>query len=364
MRNLPTKFSRKAIKSDSGEKGFTILELIIAMTIFMIVTGSIWGVLRVARAGRSVTNQQVQLAKNVRMALNVLGRDTYNAGYGYPLKNTVLLPNNRVSPLIGIPNDNDTTRDTLPPILAGNNLNIDNYNTTANTMTDQVTFLFKDSSFNPVPPTGTDSVSTPININAPTTTAGGIDEIVPTSGGNSACRVNDIYLITGATGSTLGVSTALNGSTAVQFSNGDVLGFNLSGPTGPLNTAISLPASMMRVKMVTYFVASDGTLTRREFVNAPVATPAVAYVDEPLVYNVDDFQIRYIKDDGTSSDNPSAGPDGIAGNADDTQNLLAAVRQVRFTVSVRSTELNSQGQPYRENMTATFSTRNLGYDAN
>ena len=109
----------------------------------------------------------------------------------------------------------------------------------------------------------------------------------------------------------------------------------------------------MRIKMGTYFVAADGTLTRREFANV---TPAVVSVDEPLVYNVDDFQIKYIMDDGTVTDNPSAGPDGIAGTADDVQSNLAAVRQIRYTVSVRSTELNSSGQPYRETMTATFGT--------
>ena len=76
------------------------------------------------------------------------------------------------------------------------------------------------------------------------------------------------------------------------------------------------------------------------------------------------FKVRYIMDNGTLSDNPSAGPDGVAGNADDVQANLAAVRQVRFTVSVRSRELNSMNQPYRETMTSTFSTRNLGYDAN
>ena len=113
--------------------------------------------------------------------------------------------------------------------------------------------------------------------------------------------------------------------------------------------------------MITYFVASDGTLTRREFANI---LPAVAFVDEPLVYGVDNFQIQYVMDDGTLSDNPGAGPDGIAGTADDNQANLAAVRQVRYTVSVRSIELNSAGQPYRDSLTSTFSTRNLGYDAN
>ena len=345
--------------NNAGSRGFTILEILVAMTIFMIVTGSVWGVLRVAQQSRLATNNQVPLAKNVRIALNVIGRDTYNAGFGYPLGNTVVLPDNRVSAILSIPNDFNTTRDTVPPIIAGNDLNINDYNTTPNTFTDQVTFLFKDSSFNLVG-TGGDVVSTPVSINPVTTAA---DEVVPSSGSNAMCRVNDIYLITGTTGATLGVSTALNGTTAVQFSNGDVLGFNQTGLTGPLST-ITTPASMIRVKMATYFVTADGTLTRREFANVAPASPAVAFVDEPLVYDVEDFQIRYVMDDGTVSNNPSAGPDGIAGTADDTQANLTAVRQIQFTVSVCSWELDPTGQPYREKMTSTFSTRNLGYEVN
>lgn len=342
--------------------GFSILELVIAMLVFSIVTASVFGLLQVARRSRAAVSESTGLSKNVRLALNLIGRDTYNAGYGYPLQNTVVLPDNRVATLLGIPIDVDTTRDTVPPIVAGNNVTLNTYNTVANTRTDQVTFLFKDNSFNLVGP-GTSAVSTPLNINAATTTAGGIDEIVPISGSNSACRVNDLYLISGNTGSTLGISTALSGIDKVQFSNGDVLGINLTGTTGPLRS-ITLPASMHRVLMVTYFVTADGTLTRREFVNVPPATPAVGFVDEPLIYGVEDFQVKYVMDDGSVVDNPSSGPDGVAGTADDTQANLAAVRQIRYTVSVRSTELNAANQPYRQSMTSTFSTRNLGYDAN
>ena len=222
-----------------------------------------------------------------------------------------------------------------------------------------VTILFKDTTFNLVG-AGSLAFSQPLSINAATTTGGGIDEIVPISGVNTSCQVNDIYLITGNTGSTLGLATALNGTDKVQFSNGDGLGFNQTGPTGPLR-AITTPASMQRVKMVTYFVTADGILTRREFANVP---SVAAFVDEPLVYSVENFQIQYVMDDGSLSENPSAGADGIAGNADDTQASLAAVRQVRFTISVRSTELDQSGQPYRETMSTTVSTRNLGYDAN
>lgn len=349
-------------KDHRGEKGFSLMELLISMALFLIVTGTVFGLLQVARQGRSVISENSGLNRNVRVALNLIGRDTYNAGYGYPLRNTVVLPDNRISALLGIPHDFDTTRDTIAPIIAGNNLHINTFSTLANNRTDQITFLFKDPAFNLVG-SGDSAVSQPLNINAATTTSTGIDEIVPISGSNSVCRVNDIYLITGNTGSTLGVATALVGTNTIQFANGDVLGFNQTGPSGPLRQ-ITVPASMQRVQMVTYFVTSDGTLTRREYANRPPSVPPVAFVDQPLVYGVEDFQVQYILDDGTLTDNPSAGPNGIPGDADDTPTNLAAVRQVRITISVRSVERDQAGQPYKMSMSSTFSTRNLGYDAN
>jgi prepilin-type N-terminal cleavage/methylation domain-containing protein len=346
------------------EKGFTMLEVIIAMTIFLIVMTAIYGLLQLAQKNRLLVNEQVQLTKNVRFALNLIGRDTYNAGYGYPSNITVILPDNKISTLLSIPNDFDTTRDTVPPIISGNDVKTNIFNNTPDTKTDQVTFIFKDPTFNLVGAPGKE-VSQPLNINAATTTSTGIDEIVPISGSNSSCRKNDIFLVTGNTGSALAVVTELSGTDKVQFSNGDVLGFNQTGTTGTLRS-ITTPASMQRVRVVTYFVTPDGTLIRREYANIPppVGQLPQKQTDEPIVYGVENFQIKYVMDDGSLSDNPSAGVDGIPGTADDLQSNLTKVRQVRFTISVRGVDVDHQGKSYQTSMTTTFSTRNLGYDAN
>jgi prepilin-type N-terminal cleavage/methylation domain-containing protein len=342
------------VERRDGENGFSLLELLVSMTIFLIISGAVWGLLKTAQQSRMTVSEKVQLAKNARISLNLIARDALNAGYSYPSSSTVVSPDNRISTLLGIPNDIDTTRDTVPPIIAGNNITLSTFNTTPNTRTDQVTFLYKDSTFNVI-----SGVSQPLSIGAASTSATGIDEIVPLTGNNSACRTNDIYIIIGNTGSTLGLATALSGTDRIQFSNGDLLGLNQTGATGPLR-AISTPASIQRVSMTTYFVTPDGILTRREYANI---TPAVAFVDVPLVYNVEDFQIQYVMDSGVLLDNPSAGADGVAGTADDAQSNLTAVRQIRFTVSTRSTEKDTKGTYYRETMSTTVSTRNLGYEA-
>jgi type II secretory pathway pseudopilin PulG len=351
------------MRSIKNSRGFSLTELMVSMTLFMVISGTIWGALISANKGKIATSEKTMVSKNVRVALNVAGRDTFNAGYGYPLRNTVVLTDNRISAVLGIPNDVDTTRDTVPPIIAGDELNTNTFSTTPNTKTDQVTFLFKDSTFNILPAGNPNGASTPLDVNAATTTSTSIDEIIPISGSNAGCRVNDLFLVTGNTGSVLAVATGLNGTSAIQFANGDVLNFNLTGTTGPLR-GITVPASIMRVRMVTYYVTTDGILMRREYANAPAASLTNGYMEEPIVYGVEDLNIQYVMDNGALSDNPAAGPDGIAGNADDVQANLAAIRQVRFTINVRSVDLDASGQPFRNTLTSTFSTRNLGYDAN
>lgn len=344
--------TEKRKNSKTGESGFSLLELMVAMAIFLIISASVWGLLRAAQQGRTTVTEQTQLAKNVRISLNLISRDAYNAGYGYPAASTVILADNRISTTLGIPTDSDTTRDTVPPVISGNNITLNTFNLAPNTRTDQATFLFKDQTFN-----AGSGFSQPLQIATRSTTSGGVVELASTSG-NSSCRINDLYILTGQTGSTLGIATGLTGASTIQFANGDALSFNQTGLAGVLNTISA--TSIYRVRMVTYFVTADGTLTRREYVNVQ---PTASFVDQPLVYNVENFQIQYVMDNGTVSDNPSAGPDGVAGNGDDVQLNLTAVRQIRLTVSVKSTEKNSIGQPFTETMTTTVSTRNLGYEA-
>lgn len=351
----------EALSGIKNQKGYTLLELIIAMIVFLIVTGAAYGVLLVAKRSRTTVSQQVQLTKNVRLALNLVGRDTYNAGFDYPIKYSVNLRDNRMQTLLGIPADAGSADDPIPPVIAGDNINPDTF-ASPNTNTDQVTFLFKDSSFNPVGSAGPPDkrVSRPLVVSS-LTPAGNVNQaaILSSSGTNAVCSVNDLFVITGTTGSALGVVTAKVGSDVVQFANGDVLKFNKNGATSPIRS-LTPGFIMQRVTMVTYFVTADGILTRRDYANDSTVTTQQPYIDNPLVYGVEDFQIQYILNDGTISDNPGAG--ATAATGDPTK--LNLVRQILYRINARSTELNAAGQPYRVTMTTTFSTRNLGYDVN
>lgn len=349
------KLASKA-RRDQRQRGFTLIELMVSILLFMIVIGAVYGLLAIARKSRTTASTRAELMKSIRVALNSIQRDALNVGFSYPTTNPTMLPDNKLSGLLGIPNDTNTTRDLVPPVIAGDRVNS---NTLSGTNTDQLTLVYRDPTFN-VDSAGN---SQTISVGAATRPSTGIDQIVPVSGGNSACRVNDIILITGKTSTAMAVITALPNSTNIQFGSSDILGFN--SPTAsddPIMTVVT-PAAIRRVVLVTYRVLADGTLVRRLYANDSTLTTSNKYKEEPLVYGVEAMTVQYVLDDGSVTSNPLAGPDGVQGNSDDIPANQLEVRQVRVSITARSTDKDQSGQYYKVTMTSTFSTRNLGYTA-
>jgi prepilin-type N-terminal cleavage/methylation domain-containing protein len=327
----------------NGQAGFSLIELILAVTLFAVVTGAIYGLLSVARRDRTTSTQRVDIMNTLRASMTYIGRDALNAGLSYPVTlNPVLVRNGRVNALTGAPPDADAARDFLPPVLAGPNVNANNL---SGVNTDQITFAYRDTTFNIVVNGGV-SVPRPLTISS-VTTQNGIDEIVPVIGGvdvNTICAPNDLYIVSGQNSTVLAVVTALDGTDTIQFAGGDPLGINTPGAGNPLRN-ITGSASIKKIRLVTFRVLADGTLVRTEYANG---VPGGLSQDEPLAYGVESMEVRYVMKNGTITDNPPNQTD---------------VRQVRVTLIARSTVLDQRGQPYRVTLTSTFSTRNLGYDA-
>ena len=75
---------------------------------------------------------------------------------------------------------------------------------------------------------------------------------------------------------------------------------------------------------------------------------------QPLAYGVQNFQVRYLMQDGTMSDDPSQG--------NTTPMKMNEVVQVEITVTVKSaSDQNGVITTELINVTSTFSTRNLKY---
>ncbi len=352
--------ARLGVANNKNQQGFSLMELLAAMVIFLIVTASVWSLMEITRKSRTTTSERTELMKTIRAGFTQIGRDAFNAGYAYPVTTPVLLPDNKISGLIGVPNDFDTTRDTVPPVIAGRQITTNSF--TGN-KTDQVTFFYNDQTYNQ----DGSGVSQPLSISAPTIAAGATTyDSVTTSSSTSGLKVNDIVLLTGNTSNAIAVITNLvaGSPNSIRFGTGDVLGVNTPG-TGSGNPLVNITGSctLRRVVMVTYRVKSDGTLVRTVHGNDATVTVAAPSKDQPLVYNVEDMSVEYVLDNGTVSVNPTAGTDNTVGTADDIPSNSYKVRQVRVTLTVRSNQKDQKNQPYKLTMSSIFNTRNLGYSA-
>jgi prepilin-type N-terminal cleavage/methylation domain-containing protein len=66
------------------ERGFSMVELMVAMTATLVVSGAVYGLVV---AGNSAFRREPALAdrqQNIRVALDVIGQDVFRAGYGLP----------------------------------------------------------------------------------------------------------------------------------------------------------------------------------------------------------------------------------------------------------------------------------------
>jgi hypothetical protein len=166
--------------------------------------------------------------------------------------------------------------------------------------------------------------------------------------------VGDIYVITGQNGSAIGMLTSIDGNN-LKFASGDPLGINgEANAANPIGN-IQAPASILRAQWATYYVADEdgngtqtGTLRRRVFGGSSAG--ASGFVDQPLSFGVENLQVQYVLDDGSVVDVPAI-------------DSMQTIRQVRVSVSVRSPDVDPKtNQPFRSNLTATFSARNLTYE--
>lgn len=355
-------------RSSERQAGFTLIELMVSITLFIIVTGAIYGLLQVARADRTTTNQRLDVMKNLRVALNMIGRDTLDAGYSYQ-KNGALVPNGLIATRLGVPADTDGQPDRLVGVISANNLNPNSLQT--NQYTDEVSFVYRDTSFNlntTLPITGAAQSPTGV-VRLQISTGGG----VPT---NVVCKLYDLFVIDSQNSSVIGMVTQVPTGTLnnkfIRFANADPLAINQSWSFSLLRPCASssdtnctnYPASIRKVTWVSYKVLNDGTLVRTVYGNNPTGSASQQVQDMPLAYGVEDMQISYVMDDGTVADDPVSGPDGIRGTTDDTPLNLKLVRQITISLKAQSPQIDPRtGQKSKVTLSATFNTRNLGYDA-
>lgn len=376
----------------TGVQGFTLVELVVSLVLFLIVTGTIFGLLEVGRIDRNRSSRRSDILKNARIAIQLIGRDALNAGLGYHRRGAVS-PDGFLNTRFGIAADADTNRDMVTSVMVGNDLFANNLLTDPAGRTDTIVFASRDLNFNPGPAApGIVPIGEVIELNDVSFPGGspGTPRLkAKTATGAAAASLYDLYLIESETSQVAIMATAVNGADTIDAEPNDPLGLNQPlngvGSNGSVLRKCSPPlpgppivvdencttyiaglnsATLKRFFMVSYSVTADGTLVRTIFGNNRGAGSGGQITVQPLAYNVEDLQFQYVLEDGTVTDNPVAGTDGILGTADDDQDAVNRVRQVTVSVRVQSTEADERTRrPEVITLNATFSTRNMDYDA-
>jgi prepilin-type N-terminal cleavage/methylation domain-containing protein len=369
--DLNTTNSEAVSSIRDDQRGFSLLELMIAMVIFLIVTASIYGLMQVGRVDRNRSSRRSDVMKNARVAIHLIGRDALNAGFGYHRRGAIA-PDNFLSNTFGVPVDADTDRDMITSVMAGNNLFTNNLQSTTTARTDIIAFAYRDIGFNAGANMELQGVS------APTGAATTARLATKTATGAVNARKYDLYLVESDTSQIAMMATNIpTSNNEIDATPGDPLGlnqaFNGTGSAGSLlrkcsssadTNCTTYLATAKKFNLISYRVKQDGTLVRIIYGNNTGAASDQQIQELPLAYNVEDLQFEYVLENGTVTDNPSAGPDGNVGTADDETEDFNLIRQITVTIRVQSTELDEQTKrPITITLTSTFSARNLEYDA-
>lgn len=398
-----TNSEREKMNSER-QAGFSLLEMLIAITIFSIVTAAIYGILEVARADRFTTNQRVEGLQSLRVAMNTMERDCHNAGFGFA--NTgASVPNdtfiNNLS--MHMPADGyGTGEDRLTPIVGGNNMTPNLALPVGQRQvdgSDQVSMLYQDTSFFQLPVIA----PTPTPGPPPTPLPGGyIDPGLPKFNPNRSMRIQDIspdgatltadttsianptafcnvgelYVVTKGRSSALGVLTGKAAPDKLYFNFGDALGINANpaDPTAPfvnVRNTTGTVTGLYRVYWVTYWVRDDFALIRTVYGSRATALPSLVE-DQPIAYGIENMVLNYVLENGTTDASPGKSVGGGAGGAFGTNDdIEQKVRQVIVTMTYRGSQQDQRlaiASPTpnagytRMTLVATFNTSNVGYD--
>lgn len=339
----------KTIAKDT-EKGFTMVELMISVVVFLIAVAAIFGTMRIAAIQKNTTSNRTDQLRSARIALEYIRRDTLNAGFGYH-RTGGNVPDDVGFDLFGFPKDGDNVRDLLVSIFGGNDLTDNNLN--PGKKMDFIGFSNRNQSFNN---------GNLINYTS-TTNTGAVVNLNTAAGGAANCAVNDLYLIESDSGTTqiIGMATAVSGNNAISLAKDDPLKVNQSATaTGEnLNLLMTTTGSgtIKKINLITYGITSQGVLVRKFFGNQ--GTSADQIEERELVYGVKDFQIKYFMEDGTTVDNPSNNNNGR-----DNQIKMNSIVQVQISITVIPTvEPGQQNLATPITVKEFISTRNLRYEA-
>lgn len=341
----------------TGERGFSVLEMMVAIIVMLIITGAVFSLLRDSVKTSTATLEMGDAQQSLRTAHEYISRDLMNTGDGLNSISNIRVPENFVTNYL---TQSPVTDPATPGFVNLGLVTADN-NVAANTvvlgtapattvrstpvLTDRITILQADQTFTPI-----------------TVDAGDVD---PNTGLASVSdtdidkfRTGEIYFVSSAAGSIFltitdrqGVGTSNPG---LVFAGGDPFGLNSVGVGGQLDVVTAggtLPVSISRMKMIHYYVNSSGLLMRRVF-GVRLQGFSESVIAEPVV----SLQFRYflnLKDTNGNVIQPKA---QLSTSLQQTE-----TRQVEVNLTVETPHTMHNGQRQQISMTTNTSVRNMQF---
>jgi type II secretory pathway pseudopilin PulG len=341
------------------EQGFSLIELVVALFVMMIVTGAVFELLRDSRKTSHATLEMTDGQESVRTGLEYITRDLVNTGDGLNSINNILVPQNFVTNYL---TRNPITDPSMPGIIKLGLITTDN-NVPANTvvlgtapavnvranpyLTDRIAILQIERP----------EIFTPITVAAGSLTpADGLAAVSPAD--IDRFTIGEIYFITSAAGGVFATVTNRQGvgtpAPFVVFGSGDPYGLNTLGAGGQLDVitaSATLPVSICRMKVIHYYVNSNGLLMRRVF-----GVKGAGFSESPIVEHAVSLQFRYflnLRDVRGNVVQPAA-------QLTSAQEQVET-RQVEITLTVETRHALQNGQPQQISMTTSTSVRNMQF---
>ncbi len=332
-----------------NQAGFSLLETLIVLGVMIILTGGVFslmsGSMKVATATFELTDAQ----ESLRTAQEFISRDLVNAGDGLTSVNPIFVRRAFQTDYLTLNPIEDTrlgiiTSDNSVP--AGTVITGTDPAMTIRSdqgLTDRQTILQIDETFSPN--------ITPISIAADGST-------INVSTANAArLAIGEIIFLTSSRGGAFATITNITGNDpnfrVLNFANADTYKLNLVGAGGNIqyiSNGGTLPTSLMRMKIIHYYVNSDGLLMRRVFGvrNAGFRESVIA----EHVLNVQFLYSLSITDANGNVVQPTA--------TLSTTEQRTAVRQVEVTVTVETPHPLAGGTKQLSSVNTT-SVRNMQF---